>query len=107
MIQELNRFWNPFILQLIKTLFLVLYLLWCLVGFTWVRRSSLLIRFLVRFFNFLRTTHSFGASGTPALTSRGVVEEDIAEFFDAAVKLSLNIKGDAKGSSYSILVWYL
>lgn len=43
----------------------------------------------------------FGASGTPALTSRGFVEDDfekVAEFFDAAVKLALKIKADAKGS---------
>ncbi|KAL9450136.1 hypothetical protein AB3S75_011962 [Citrus x aurantiifolia] len=39
--------------------------------------------------------------GTPALTSRGFVEEDfekVAEFFDAAVKLALKIKGDTKGT---------
>ncbi|KAK1362706.1 SHMT domain-containing protein [Heracleum sosnowskyi] len=39
--------------------------------------------------------------GTPALTSRGFVEEDflkVAEFFDAAVKLALKIKADTKGT---------
>ncbi|GAY48109.1 hypothetical protein CUMW_109320 [Citrus unshiu] len=39
--------------------------------------------------------------GTPALTSRGFVEEDfekVAEFFNAAVKLALKIKGDTKGT---------
>jgi glycine hydroxymethyltransferase len=39
--------------------------------------------------------------GTPALTSRGFVEEDfakVAEFFDAAVKLALKIKAEAKGT---------
>ncbi|KAM7279174.1 hypothetical protein ACFE04_006308 [Oxalis oulophora] len=39
--------------------------------------------------------------GTPALTSRGFVEEDfakVAEFFDAAVKLALKIKAKAKGT---------
>lgn len=39
--------------------------------------------------------------GTPALTSRGFVEEDfekVAEFFDTAVKLALKIKGDTKGT---------
>ncbi|XP_021888102.1 serine hydroxymethyltransferase, mitochondrial-like [Carica papaya] len=39
--------------------------------------------------------------GTPALTSRGFVEEDferVADFFDAAVKLALKIKADAKGT---------
>ncbi|CAA6667534.1 unnamed protein product [Spirodela intermedia] len=37
--------------------------------------------------------------GTPALTSRGFVEEDfvkVAEFFDAAVKLALKIKAEPK-----------
>ncbi|KAM7516920.1 hypothetical protein LguiA_006503 [Lonicera macranthoides] len=39
--------------------------------------------------------------GTPALTSRGFVEEDfvkVAEFFDAAVKLALKVKADSKGT---------
>ncbi|KAL3640382.1 hypothetical protein CASFOL_015350 [Castilleja foliolosa] len=39
--------------------------------------------------------------GTPALTSRGFLEEDfakVAEFFDAAVKLSLKIKAETKGT---------
>ncbi|KAJ4701506.1 Serine hydroxymethyltransferase [Melia azedarach] len=39
--------------------------------------------------------------GAPALTSRGFIEEDfekVAEFFDAAVKLALRIKGDTKGT---------
>lgn len=38
--------------------------------------------------------------GTPALTSRGFVEEDfvkVAEFFDAAVKLALKVKAETKG----------
>jgi len=40
-------------------------------------------------------------SGTPALTSRGFVEEDfvkVAEFFDAAVKLALKVKAESQGS---------
>ena len=40
--------------------------------------------------------------GTPALTSRGFIEEDfvkVAEYFDAAVKLALKIKSDTKGSA--------
>lgn len=44
---------------------------------------------------------SFANSGTPALTSRGFLEEDfakVADFFDAAVKLAVKIKGEAKGS---------
>ncbi|PON85734.1 Serine hydroxymethyltransferase [Trema orientale] len=39
--------------------------------------------------------------GTPALTSRGFAEEDfvkVAEYFDAAVKLALNIKASAEGT---------
>ncbi|KAJ8762622.1 hypothetical protein K2173_008061 [Erythroxylum novogranatense] len=39
--------------------------------------------------------------GTPALTSRGFVEDDfakVAQFFDAAVKLALKIKADTKGT---------
>jgi len=41
-------------------------------------------------------------SGTPALTSRGFVEEDfvkVAECFDAAVKLAVKIKAETKGFS--------
>ncbi|KAK8928891.1 hypothetical protein KSP39_PZI017858 [Platanthera zijinensis] len=40
--------------------------------------------------------------GTPALTTRGFVEEDfvrVADFFDAAVKLSLEVKAETKGGS--------
>ncbi|KAL6012715.1 hypothetical protein ACLOJK_003204 [Asimina triloba] len=40
--------------------------------------------------------------GTPALTSRGFVEEDfvkVAEYFDAAAKLALKIKAETKGGS--------
>lgn len=40
-------------------------------------------------------------SGTPALTSRGFVEEDFAKvayFFDAAVKLAVKIKSETQGS---------
>ncbi|TQD70971.1 hypothetical protein C1H46_043494 [Malus baccata] len=39
--------------------------------------------------------------GTPALTSRGFLEDDfvkVAEYFDAAVKLALKIKANAKGT---------
>ncbi|XVE95149.1 hypothetical protein REPUB_Repub02eG0071500 [Reevesia pubescens] len=39
--------------------------------------------------------------GTPALTSRGFVEEDfekVADFFDAAVKLALKIKAETNGT---------
>lgn len=40
--------------------------------------------------------------GTPALTTRGFIEEDfvrVADFFDAAVKLSLKVKAETKGGS--------
>ena len=39
--------------------------------------------------------------GTPALTSRGFVEEDfakVAEFFDAAVNIAVKIKAETKGT---------
>ena len=39
-------------------------------------------------------------SGTPALTSRGFVEEDfvkVADFFDTAVKLAVKVKAETKG----------
>lgn len=39
-------------------------------------------------------------AGTPALTSRGFVEEDfakVAEYFDSAVKLAVKIKSETKG----------
>lgn len=55
-------------------------------------------------YNFVRVIKP-GNSGTPALTSRGFVEEDfvkVAEFFDAAVKLALKIKSDSKGSLKSL-----
>ncbi|XWS45052.1 hypothetical protein CRYUN_Cryun15aG0103500 [Craigia yunnanensis] len=53
--------------------------------------------------------------GTPALTSRGFVEEDfvkVAEYFDAAVNLAMKIKAETKGPrscllllEYSIDLW--
>lgn len=51
--------------------------------------------------------------GTPALTSRGFVEEDfakVAHFFDAAVQLAVKIKAETKGSTPSyqcICTFYL
>lgn len=50
---------------------------------------------------------SFSVSGTPALTSRGFVEEDfvkVAEFFDGAVKLAVKIKGQTKGVCGYIMI---
>ncbi|KAJ8545933.1 hypothetical protein K7X08_018516 [Anisodus acutangulus] len=40
--------------------------------------------------------------GTPALTSRGFVEEDfvkVADFFDAAVKMAVKVKAEAQGTT--------
>lgn len=45
--------------------------------------------------------------GTPALTSRGFLEDDfakVADFFDAAVGLAVSIKGQTQGS---ILFYFL
>ena len=39
-------------------------------------------------------------TGTPALTSRGFIEEDfakVAEYFDLAVKIALKIKAESQG----------
>lgn len=47
------------------------------------------------------------ALGTPALTSRGFVEEDfvkVAEFFDAAVTLGVKIKAETKGHKYLLYI---
>lgn len=46
--------------------------------------------------------------GTPALTSRGFVEEDfvkVAELFDAAVKLALKIKAESQGPRLSRMLF--
>jgi len=43
-------------------------------------------------------------SGTPALTSRGFVEEDfakVAEYFDKAVTIALKVKSEAQGFYFS------
>lgn len=40
-------------------------------------------------------------TGTPALTSRGFMEEDferVADYFDLAVKLALKIKAESQGN---------
>ena len=47
-----------------------------------------------------------GLAGTPALTSRGFVEEDfakVAEFFDLAVNLALKVKAATTGSPRTFL----
>lgn len=48
-------------------------------------------------------------TGTPALTSRGFIEEDfakVAEYFDLAVKLALKIKAESQGILKSRLVHF-
>lgn len=48
-------------------------------------------------------------AGTPALTSRGFVEEDfakVADFFDAAVKLAVKIKAATTGHSKSYFFFF-
>lgn len=108
MAQELKKFWNRFILQQIKTLFLVMCLPWYLVAYAWVRPS--VFNYFAPASDWLSTsflTLFLGCSGTPALTSRGFLEEDfakVAEYFDAAVKLALKIKAAAKGLLYHHLV---
>lgn len=52
----------------------------------------------------------FLALGTPALTSRGFVEEDfvkVAEFFDAAVCVAVKIKAETKGDRMILMAHYL
>ena len=98
---ELRRCWSWFILLPIKTLFLAMCLQWFLVELGWVRSfyakhnvcslQDINIFYKLRFFS----------TGTPALTSRGFVEEDfakVADFFDTAVKLALKVKAETKGT---------
>lgn len=70
-------------------------------SFLWSSYASWLLAICFCFDEYLFS----GGLGTPALTSRGFIEEDfvrVAEFFDAAVKLALKIKADAKGYSLSL-----
>lgn len=58
--------------------------------------------------NDLKSIYPFSCCdpGTPALTSRGFIEEDfvkVAEFFDSAVKLALKVKAEAKGLVFFML----
>ncbi|XP_042424291.1 probable vacuolar amino acid transporter YPQ1 isoform X1 [Zingiber officinale] len=72
---EPRRCWSWYILQLTKIQYLVMCLPWFLVA------SGLVL------------------ASTPALTSRGFVEDDFAkvvDFFDMAVKLALKIKAEIK-----------
>ncbi|PQP94594.1 serine hydroxymethyltransferase mitochondrial [Prunus yedoensis var. nudiflora] len=72
------------------------------VAYAWVRPS--VFNYFAPAGDWLSTsflTLFLGCSGTPALTSRGFLEEDfakVAEYFDAAVKLALKIKAAAKGT---------
>lgn len=62
---------------------------------------SLIRKFLFDFCGVFKPDKFLCASGTPALTSRGFVEEDfakVAEFFDSAVKLALKIKTETQGA---------
>lgn len=70
-------------------------------SFLWSSYASWLLAICFCFDGYLFS----GGLGTPALTSRGFIEEDfvrVADFFDAAVKLALKIKADAKGYSLSL-----
>lgn len=70
-------------------------------SFLWSSYASWLLAICFCFDEYLFS----GGLGTPALTSRGFIEEDfvrVADFFDAAVKLALKIKADAKGYSLSL-----
>lgn len=97
--QGWRRCWNLFTLQPTKTLFLEMCLPWFLVASEWVKPPRGYFVLVLLVLSNLATF--FCTSGTPALTSRGFVEEDfakVAEFFDAAVKLAVKIKGETKGS---------
>ena len=51
----------------------------------------------------------FLLTGTPALTSRGFIEEDfakVAEYFDLAVKIALKIKAESQGIYINRLVCF-
>ena len=65
---------------------------------------------LLNAFVFGTFTWNFSAIlGTPALTSRGFVEEDfakVAEYFDKAVKLALKVKSEAQGWFISLIKWF-
>ena len=61
----------------------------------YLTRQCSLILFTANFLDKCNCT-----SGTPALTSRGFVEEDfakVADFFDASVKLAVKMKAETKG----------
>ena len=52
----------------------------------------------------------FLLTGTPALTSRGFIEEDfakVAEYFDLAVKIALKIKAESQGIYINRLVFFV
>ena len=65
----------------------------------------LLIYFKIKFGKFLIS--ALHHAGTPALTSRGFVEEDfakVADFFDAAVNLAVKVKAATTGHSKSFFL---
>ena len=52
----------------------------------------------------------FLLTGTPALRSRGFIDEDfakVAEYFDLAVKIALKIKSESQGKYINRLVFFL
>ena len=47
-------------------------------------------------------------AGTPALTSRGFTEDDfakVAEFFDGAAQLAIQVKSETKGEEITCVKW--
>lgn len=102
MVPELKKCWKLFILQPTKTLFLGMCRPWFQVASGWV---GTLITYLHHTYTITEWAMFLDGlnciSGTPALTSRGFVEEDFAKvayFFDAAVKLAVKIKSETQGS---------
>ena len=77
-----------------------MFLQWFPVESEWVRIIYLMLYVLEPF------PETFLPLGTPALTSRGFVEEDfakVAEYFDKAVKLALKVKSEAQGWFISLI----
>lgn len=105
MAPKLKRSWKLSTLLPTRILFLEMYLQWFLVALGWVEaysnQSLFTWTFLLFPFWYLVISNFFPlASGTPALTSRGFIEEDfvkVAEFFDAAVGIAVKIKAATKG----------
>lgn len=102
---ELRKFWKLFTLHPTKTLFLEMFLPWFLVESEWVKILVKASSFFIWYANGVFSERSLLLlhSGTPALTSRGFVEEDfakVAEYFDKAVNVALKVKSEAQGFSF-------